>query len=634
VSKNSTRRQVRRALAEHAATKRREAVIAAAGRARLRGLTRRREPETPAAEEELVLRGGDGNLRALLATAPTPAPAPAGDAAPAGCADGCPGDHGDDAAGNCPGCDDTCPACDDTCPGCTDACSPPAAEASGRGTAFAETTAVPELPPPAERTPADQALDPPANGVPFTIPVAVLEGYETPDGRFLTAGNGGRRDLPMTLMAMLQNPDGGWGHDAAIAVGRVDTLERFDASAVTNPLTGEPYGPGVWGWKATGYLTPNADQEGSSAAVDFIRDQVIRGVSVDLDEFTAHEEILEMDEEGWPTKWRLIVDEWSIGQMTVCPFAAFPGATIVLDGEAVIEPGSEPAEGAVPAATVASAGQPGVLTFRGSGCVTCETAALTASAAPGVIDEGIAPVYPPSAWFSRQPQHDKPMTRHVYVGRNADGSLTGQVWGRIAWWDVCHSGVGDSCVVAPRLGESGYAGFHTRGSVYTAEGEELGVGLLTHGGGHANIHLGVTPALAHYDTAGAAYCKVRVGEDEDGIWFAGTFRPQITREQIEDFAAFPVSGDWRADAGDRDVRFIAAVSVNTPGFSPPRMALAASGARALIAAGARATAARAARGGTDAAAVEAAIARALRPVLASAARTRLRDLTRPRPSRT
>jgi hypothetical protein len=51
-------------------------------------------------------------------------------------------------------------------------------------------TDVPELPAPADRTPADQELDPPENGVAFTIPVAVLEGYETPDGRFLTAGNG------------------------------------------------------------------------------------------------------------------------------------------------------------------------------------------------------------------------------------------------------------------------------------------------------------------------------------------------------------------------------------------------------------------------------------------------------------
>jgi hypothetical protein len=567
------RQNVKRALRDHAEEKRRAAVTEAVGRARLRHLTRGRpDPadDTPEGSPPEVVRYDEqGRLRALIATAPV---------------------------------------------------------VEEEATPDTEVTDVPELPPPAERTPADQTLDPPEGGVPFTIPVAVLEGYETPDGRFLTAGNGGRRDLPMTLMCMMKNPDGGWGHDAAIAVGRVDTLERFDASTEINPLTSDPYGPGVFGWRATGWLTPHPDQEGSEAAVQFIRDQVLRGVSVDLDEFQAHEEILAVDEDGWPTDWRIVVDEWSIGQMTVCPFAAFPGATVVLDEEDTEE---------VTPAPIAASGQPGVLTFHGSGCAPCDAATLTASAAPTAAElSGVAPTYPPAAWFSRQPMHDHPMERHVYVGRNPDGTPTGQVWGRIAWWGACHTGVGDACVMAPRLGEVGYRSFHTRGSVYTAEGDELGVGILTHGGGHANIRLGVTPALAHYDTAGTAFCKVRVGEDDDGVWFAGAFRPQITRDQVEDFAGFPVSGDWRADAGDRDVRFIAAVSVPVPGFQPTaRMGLAASGQRALIAAGAgrvKVEPDRAARGGTDHAAVQAAIDRALRPVLASAAHSRLRDLTRPR----
>lgn len=562
------RRQVREALAENARRVREEALHAAAGRARLRALLRRGE-EKPEAEN-VVRRDDAGNVRAIIATAPV----------------------------------------------VEDTETPPVTE-------------VPEQPAPADRTPADQQLDPPENGVPFTIPAVLLEGFETGDGRYITPGTVGRRDLPMTLMGMLRNPDGGWGHDAAIVIGRVDTLERVDFSAEVNRLTGQPYGPDVWAWRATGFLTPHPDQEGSEATVQYIRDQVLRGVSVDFDEFEAHEEILAVDEDGWPTDWRLIIDSASIGTMTVCPFAAFAGATIVLDGEELADPGAEPADGAVPPAAVAAAGQPGVLTFRGSACAPCDSAALTASAAPSTPD-GVAPTYPPASWFARQPAHDNAMTRHVYIGRDAAGNPTGQVWGRIAEWDVCHTGVGDACVVAPKLGEHGYASFHSRGTVYTAEGEELGVGILTHGGGHANINLGVTPALAHYDTAGAAYVKCRVGEDEQGIWFAGTFRPGITREQIEDFASFPLSGDWRADAGDRDLRFIAAVSVNTPGFHiGTRMALAASGQRALIAAGSS-MARRAETGGTDPGAVRREVERLMRPVLASAARTRLRELTRPR----
>jgi hypothetical protein len=433
-----------------------------------------------------------------------------------------------------------------------------------------EPTDVPELPPPAERTPADQTLDPPENGIAFTIPVAVLEGYETPDGRFLTAGNGGRRDLPMTLMAMLENPNGGWGHDGAIAVGRVDTLERFDASAEINPLTGDAYGPGVFGWKATGWLTPHPDQEGSEAAVQFIRDQVIRGVSVDLDEFQAHEEILAVDEDGWPTDWRIIVDEWSIGQMTVCPFAAFPGATIVLDEE-LAEPRARrsPPPGCPPAA-VAAAGQPGVLTFRGSGCAPCDAATLTASAAPTGGARGRGRARLPAGGLVLPAAHARPPDGAARLRRpqprrhpHRPGVGPGRLVGRLP-----HRGRGRLRDGPPPRGGRVPLIPHPR-LVYTAEGEELGVGCSPTAAATPTSTSGSPRPSRTTTPPGRPTCKCRVGEDDDGIWFAGAFRPQITREQVEDFAAFPVSGDWRADAGDRDVRFIAAVSVNTPGFQPP-----------------------------------------------------------------
>jgi hypothetical protein len=152
-----------------------------------------------------------------------------------------------------------------------------------------------------------------------------------------------------------------------------------------------------------------------------------------------------------------------------------------------------------------------------------------------------------------------------------------------------------------------------------------------------DLNAGVQAALEHYDRTSTGYAKIVCGEDDFGVWYAGALSPLLTRAQIEDFAGHPVSGDWRANAGDRNVRLCAALSVNTPGFTIGAKAhIAASGARALVAAGslplARA-AERARHGGADPAAVEAAINRALRPVLASAARQRLRDLTAPRRSR-
>lgn len=467
-----------------------------------------------------------------------------------------------------------------------------------------------QAPPPAERTPLDDPdLTAPDGGVPWTMPVFFLEGWETSDGRYFEPGGFGRRDLPQTLMAMVRNPEGGWGHDGAIIAGRIDTMERYDASAVINRETGQPYGPGVFAWRASGYLIPHPDQPGSQATLDYVRNKSLRGVSVDLGEVEAEIDVLEEDEEGFPEKVRFRATSGSIGQATICPFAAFPGAYIELAEEEPL------ADEELPEVDAARA-----LRIRQ------DPAALAASG-------GVAPSAPPAIWFERQNQLNP--SRHVYLGRNPDGSPTGQVWGYLAEWGVPHTGILDREVLAPRLGDAGYRTFLSQGEpVLTAEGTRVPAGTITFGGGHASLELGLIPALAHYDNAGSAYSDVNVGEDDFGLWFAGAMKAHLSREQIEEFGRHPLSGDWRANAGDTQVRLCAALSVNTPGFPiGARAHIAASGARALVAAGSASLAVRAHRadrGGTDAAAVEAAINRALRPVLASAARQRLRDLTRPR----
>jgi hypothetical protein len=473
--------------------------------------------------------------------------------------------------------------------------------------ATAPVADAPQAPPPAERTPVDDTdLPVPEGAVAWRMPIFFLEGWETSDGRYFEPGGFGRRDLPQTLMAMVRNPDGGWGHDAALIAGRIDTMDRYDASAVINRETGQPFGPGVFAWEATGYFTPHPDQPGSQAALDFVRSKALRGVSVDLGEVEAEIDVLEEDEDGFPEKVRFRATSGSIGQATVCPFAAFPGAYIELvDEEPLTDEELPPVDAA---------------------------RALTIVAASPATGDGVAPVNPPRSWFARQ--HIEEPSRHVYLARDPDGTPTGQVFGYFAEWGVPHTGIRDRDVYAPRLGLRGYQTFMNRGTVLTAEGDELGVGLVTFGGGHCmDMNAGVIPALAHYDNAGTAYAKIVCGEDDFGPWFAGTMMPHLTRQQIEDFGAHPLSGDWRADPGDRDVRLVAVLSVNTPGFEiGARRHIAASGARALVAAGSAPLTrrARAAAGGTDARAVEEAINRALRPVLASAARQRLRDLTRPR----
>jgi hypothetical protein len=178
--------------------------------------------------------------------------------------------------------------------------------------------------------------------------------------------------------------------------------------------------------------------------------------------------------------------------------------------------------------------------------------ALVAAAAlpkPGLID---VPVYP-AAHFS-DPEFDAPTLPHI--------TEEGRIQGHLAAFNVCHTGIQDSCVIAPRS-QTDYAWFHTAPPVKT-DGGKVKVGRLTVGGGHAGPRMGAGPAIAHYDDAGTCFALVHVGEDEHGIWFSGVPAPGATKEQIEAGLSAPLSGDWRNVGGNLEL--VAALAVNTPGF--------------------------------------------------------------------
>lgn len=168
---------------------------------------------------------------------------------------------------------------------------------------------------------------------------------------------------------------------------------------------------------------------------------------------------------------------------------------------------------------------------------------------PGSID---TPVYPAS--FFENPEFSTPTLPHI--------TDEGRIQGHLAAFDVCHIGIQDSCVIAPRS-QTEYAWFHTAPPVKTESGK-IKVGRLTVGGGHAGPRMGPAPAIAHYDNAGTCFALVHVGEDEHGIWFSGVPAPGVTPEQITAGLAAPLSGDWRNVGGNLEL--VAALAVNTPGF--------------------------------------------------------------------
>lgn len=202
---------------------------------------------------------------------------------------------------------------------------------------------------------------------------------------------------------------------------------------------------------------------------------------------------------------------------------------------------------------------------------------LTASAFTVVDDEKT--VVLPAEWFT-EPEMDAPVPVAI--------TPEGRVFGYIAEWGTCHTGLGlsvgmDDTCTAPPSSPSNYAYYRT-GVVDTDQGE-IPVGNLTMGIGHAGERLSAGAAIEHYDNTDAVVADVVVGENGFGIWYSGAMRPGLTNAQIRAFKAARLSGDWRTIAGNLEL--IGALSVNVPGFPIPRLALAASGGRqtALIAAG-------------------------------------------------
>jgi hypothetical protein len=164
-----------------------------------------------------------------------------------------------------------------------------------------------------------------------------------------------------------------------------------------------------------------------------------------------------------------------------------------------------------------------------------------------------APLAPPAAWFD-EPTMNARMPFTVFPD--------GRVAGLIAAFGVCHAGIGNECVMAPRTAAD-YKYFKN-GSVLTADGQMIRVGKITQGTGHAGPRMRYQPAVDHYDNTGTVSAVVNVGENRFGIWAAGALVATVTDEQAAELRRSPISGDWRLIDGNLEL--VAALAVNTPGF--------------------------------------------------------------------
>jgi hypothetical protein len=147
----------------------------------------------------------------------------------------------------------------------------------------------------------------------------------------------------------------------------------------------------------------------------------------------------------------------------------------------------------------------------------------------------------------------------------------GQVFGHVATWDKSHANTAAyGTQRKPPKSTSGYREF-LLGGVLLDNGETIAAGCLTIGGGHANGRLRLREAQRHYDDSTTAFADVTAMDGEVGIWVCGWVRPGTTEEMVVAARASKLSGDWRKDASG-NWEMIAALAVNSPGYSIPRVA--------------------------------------------------------------
>lgn len=370
----------------------------------------------------------------------------------------------------------------------------------------------------------------PAEGAKFKIPLVIPEGVETGDGRTFEKGAIDIRELPLPLLWQIET---GEGHNGSVVIGRIDYMERVEGGI------GNAHGVFDSG-------------EYGKEAERLVRNGFIRGVSADLDQFEASQELPELTENqsGKIGTDKLVISHARVMAVTLVPKPAFQECQIYL----VEDENQE--ETVIPDGIYVDEMDP----VEASALVACGLVA------------GSIPVVPPHAWFD-SPQLDKPTPLTV--------DDDGRVFGHIAAWHVDH--IGMSFGTKPPRSKSNYAYFHT-GVVRTDEGKDVPVGQLTLAGGHASLEASAQEAVRHYDDTASAIADVHAGEDAFGIWVAGALRPGTTPEQIRALRASAPSGDWRPIKGQLEL--VAVCQVNVPGFPIARARVASGAVMALVAAGA------------------------------------------------
>lgn len=374
--------------------------------------------------------------------------------------------------------------------------------------------------------------DSPPGPVTWSGPIG-MEGQMTGDGRIIEDNALFWEDLPLPLR---HAPVDNGAHDGAVVVGRILSITRKDDGV-------------IW---ATGDF--DTESEEGREALRQVEKGLTPGVSMDLDtvsfEVRVAAEVVE--DLATPLEDDATREKDADGRVTVLDIEA--DSEVMVTTEARIRAATVVAIPAFSKCRITVDAQTEGDTTEDA--TEQEAVAAGATVTPLVAAAAI-PMEPPAEWFT-DPGLSEPTALVV--------TDQGRVFGHLATWGTCHTAYPGQCVEPPRSSK-GYAYF-TTGSVLTAEGTEVPVGVITMDTLHAGRALRPAETLAHYENTGTAIADVAVGEDAFGIYVAGALRPTATAEQIRSLRASPLSGDWRRIGGNLEL--VGALAVNVPGFPIPR----------------------------------------------------------------
>lgn len=185
------------------------------------------------------------------------------------------------------------------------------------------------------------------------------------------------------------------------------------------------------------------------------------------------------------------------------------------------------------------------------------------------------PLYPPVEWFT--PPDTMPKDAGCIV--EADGRIYGYL---CHWGSVLMDGSSDRWT--PPRSRNGYGYAHT-GDTIVENGETIKTANLGGDFGHAPQGAGDLAATQDfYENTQTQLARIRYGEDEHGVWFAGACWPSVSELDMAKLRASARSGHWCAVGDWRDVssgragyELVGACLVNVPGLKYQRADRAASG---------------------------------------------------------